>query len=322
MSTVTGAATVGGVRFPVSAQITLPTSAIQTRVGNILSNLSLQAGAYDAGLTQAQADTKFCQIVGRGLGGGQHLTITKKFWGNSNYSMTRNDLANYAAFGTTVIFALTPAFPVTLAEQSSLSSFLSAIKSLGFNASTAYIVLWQEPEVAGKLTAAEYQTMLEGYGPIVNNAGLPLVCDIGSGAGVSALQAYGNAAIAALNAGVKIAGLAQDFYGKTWAGGATLDTLMGLADASGIGFGVFESGCEPSNLSVTLCTTYLNYIGNKLVARKTAGKPTLGWLYYNGNNSPTGDGQTSPIGQDPSVAQPDFRIALYQKYYDALCGMS
>lgn len=318
MTLVTGIATVGGRAFPASAAITLPAQAAPVLVGNTLSNLSLQAGAYDAGLTQAQADTKFCQIVGRGLGGGQHLPITKKFWGPSNWNTARNDLVNYAKFGTTVIFGLTPAFPASVVEQNNLTAFLSTIKGMGFNASNAIIVLWQEPEVQGKLTAAQYQQMLQAYGPVVNQAGLPLVCDIGSGAGDAALHAYGSAAVASMGAGVKLAGLAQDFYGKTWAGGATLNTLIGLADANGLAYGVFESGCEPSLMSVAQCTAYLSYIGDTLVARKQAGKPGLGWLYYNGNTSPTGDGMTSPIGQDPSVAQPDFRIALWRKYYDLL----
>jgi hypothetical protein len=318
---VKGTVTVGAKIIPVSTSITLPGQPM-ILVGNTVPNLALQPGAYDAGLTQAQADTKFCQILGRGLGGAQHLAVTKKFWNQSDWSVTKNDLHNYVRFGTAVIFALWPAFPVGTAEQANLANFLSTIKSFGFGPSNCYIVLIQEPEVGTKITAANYQLMLEGYGPIVNNSGLPLVCDIGTGGGETALHSYGNAAIAAFRGGVQMAGLAQDFYAPQHIrNGATLNTLSGLADANGLAYGVFESGCVPSNFTVAQCTEYMNYIHDFMLARRSALKPCLPVLTYSGQRDATGAGDlTSPIGQDPSVTQPDFRIALWRRYWDDLHG--
>ena len=52
--------------------------------------------------------------------------------------------------------------------------------------------------------------------------------------------------------------------------------------------------------------------------RQRASKPNLPVLYYDGQCSTTGAGDlTSPIGQDPSVPPPDFRIALFQELWDA-----
>ena len=53
--------------------------------------------------------------------------------------------------------------------------------------------------------------------------------------------------------------------------------------------------------------------------RQQASLPNLPVLYYDGQCSPTGASDvTSPIGQDPSVPPPDFRIALFQELWDAI----
>jgi hypothetical protein len=53
-------------------------------------------------------------------------------------------------------------------------------------------------------------------------------------------------------------------------------------------------------------------------ARQQASKPNLPVLYYDGQCSAIGANDiTSPIGQDPSVPKPDFRIALFQALWDA-----
>jgi hypothetical protein len=291
-------------------------------MGNTIPNLAFQAGMYDAGRTQRASDTLFCNIVGRGIGGGQHLPITKKFWNQGDWSLTKNDLANYAAFGTTVIFAVWPASPASKSERANLASFLTGIKRIGFGAHNAFLVPWQEPE--SKVSPAEFQAGLEFYGPTITAAGFPLVADIGTGEGPTLMGDLGAAAIAAMNKGVQLAGLAQDFYAPQHiAHGATLDILAGLADSNRIPFGVFESGVVPSKFGVTASTDYLNYIGDFMSTRNQAGKRSLAWLYYDGQGQPTGAGDlTSPIGQDPSVAKPDFRAALWRGWYDKLCALS
>jgi hypothetical protein len=288
-------------------------------VGNTIPNQALKTGCYDAGLTQAEADTEFCQIVSRGLGNSTHLVITKKFWNTSNWSTSINDLANYASFGTIVIFCLKPAYPVTSADKTNLANFLTAIKGMGFTPSNSFIVLWQEPEnLSNNMTPSDYQAMLEYYGPTVNASGLPLVADIGSALGNTVTLEYGNAAINALNAGVSLKGLAQDIYMHSWLNGSTTDGLINLAASNHIGFGIFEHGCKPSDGEQN-CINFMNYIREQLLGVLAAGNIVLGALYYDGQCSSTGSGDlTSPIGQDPSTPSPDFRIPLFQQLYDDL----
>jgi hypothetical protein len=289
-------------------------------VGNTIPNQALGTGSYDEGLTQDQADTKFCQIVSRGIDGGQHLAVTKKFWNPSDWDTTENNLSNYASYGTQVIMALQPALPGTPTDRKSLVTFLAAIEGLGFNAGNCYIVLWQEPEVASKnISPTDFQNGLEYYGPKVASAGLPLVADLGSGAGTSAVSQYGSAAIAAYQAGCGLTGLAQDLYCPAYINqGVRLDTLANLADANNLPYGVFEHGCAPSQFTEARCTTFMNYIRTFMQTRQQASKPNLPVLYYDGQGSPTGENDvTSPIGQDPSTPSPDFRIALFQELWDA-----
>jgi hypothetical protein len=139
------------------------------------------------------------------------------------------------------------------------------------------------------------------------------------------LSRYGAAAIAAYQAGCGLTGLAQDLYAPAYFGkgdlaGVTLDDLATLADDNNLPFGVFEHGCAPSQFPdpVGQCTQYMTYIRMFMKARQQASKPNLPVLYYDGQCSATGANDiTSPIGQDPSVPQPDFRIALFQALWDA-----
>lgn len=324
MATLTLSATAHDTDSGLAAHTTRIFAVNSLLVGSTIPNLAMQPGAYDANLTQDQADTKFCQIVNRGIGSGSHLAVTKKFWNLSDYSLTKNNLAAYARYGTTVIFAMWPALPGTAAENAKLATFLAGVKKLGFSAANAFVVLWQEPEVASKnITAAMFQAGLQFYGPTVAAAGFPLVADIGSGAGLATLTSYGNAAVAALAAGAPVTGLAQDIYCPSYtAGGIRLTTLAGIANNAHLPYGVFEHGCVPSQFTVAQATAYLTHIHDFMLTRLQAGLPCLPVLYYDGQGSPTGKGDiTSPIGQDPSTPAPDFRIALFQRLYDDLCGL-
>src|SRR6266702_8009675 len=244
-------------------------------VGNTIPNHALQTGCYDAGLTQDQADTKFCQIVSRGIDGGQHLAVTKKFWNPSDWDTSKNNLSNYASYGTKVIMALQPVLPGSFADRFNLQNFLAEVKNnFGFNAGNCYIVLWQEPEVGSKnISPTDFQNGLQYYGPTVASAGLPLVADIGSGAGTSAISQYGNAAIAAYQAGCGLTGLAQDLYCSAYTNqGVRLNTLANLADANNLPFGVFEHGCAPSQFTKAQCTTFMNHVRNFMQTRQQAPK--------------------------------------------------
>jgi hypothetical protein len=293
-------------------------------VGNTIPNpQAFQTGCYDEGLTQDQADTMFCHIVSRGIGGGQHLAVTKKFWNPSDWDTSKNNLGNYASHGTKVIMALQPALPGTSTDKTNLKNFLATVKSnFGFNESNCYIVLWQEPEVPSKnISSADFQMGLQYYGPTVASQGLPLVADIGSARGNSIISQYGTAAIAAYQAGCGLTGLAQDLYCMTYINTnheVGLETLANIADTSNLPFGVFEHGCPPSQFTQAQCTTFMNYVRAFMQTRQQAPKPNLPVLYYDGLCSATGmNALSSPIGQDPSTPSPDFRIALFQQLWDA-----
>jgi hypothetical protein len=293
-------------------------------VGNTIPNQALQTSCYDAGLTQDQADTKFCQIVSRGIGssGDLHLAVTKKFWNPSDWDTSKNNLTNYASYGTQVIMALQPVLPGTSTDKTNLKNFLTTVtgRNFGFNAGNCYIVLWQEPEgVSKNISPTAFQNGLQYYGPTVASFGLPLVADIGSSLGTSIISQYGKAAIAAYQAGCGLTGLAQDLYCAAYTNqGVRLDNLANIADANTLRFGVFEHGCAPSQFTQAQCTTFMNHVRTFMQARQQAFKPNLPVLYYDGQCSPTGMSDiTSPIGQDPSTPSPDFRIALFQQLWGA-----
>src|SRR6266705_513059 len=105
---------------------------------------------YDAGKTQDQADNIFTGFVGRSIAGG-HLAVRKCFWNLSDWSTSKNNIANYATYGTAVVFALKPLFTPGLAlgsdftttgttaqknaataEKAKLANFLAALVTMGF----------------------------------------------------------------------------------------------------------------------------------------------------------------------------------------------
>ncbi len=142
-----------------------------------------------------------------------HLTVTKKFWNLSDWSLTKNNLQNYGTYGTQVIFALKPVAPpfgaITNTEKTNLTNFLNAIKAAPFNftAATAQILLYQEANNGNNFGAtgqANYAAMLAAYGPIVNAAGLPLMVSVGASAGIVSDNNFLTAALGV--AGVTIQG--------------------------------------------------------------------------------------------------------------------
>lgn len=323
-------------------------------VGGTIPNQALVTpGAYDYGLTQDQADAKMVSLTGRGMAGaGQHLTVTKKFWNVSDWNTGKNNIANYASYGTKVIFCLQPVITFGLpagsdftttgtaaqqaaaqADKTSLAGFLAAIKAMGFTATTAQVVLWQEPGNTNKgVSATDYGNMWKTYGPTVNAAALPAVINVNYTGRISHATDYANAALGLRGnpaTGVTFAGLAMDWYTNSFMAGNYLDStdangdsILGIAHAQALPFGLNEIGCNPSLYGQANCTAYFSgphgwatVMQNEL----QAGRAILDCIYYEGQTSATGAGDlSSPIGQDPSVTAPDFRIALYQAAFDSL----
>src|SRR5579859_182990 len=320
-------------------------------VGETVPTQALQPGCYDAGLTQDQADAVFATATSRS-GPNNHPAVTKKFWITSDWNTGKNNIANYAAYGTKVVFCLKPVVTSGLplgsdfttsgtasqiaaaqADKTSLASFLAAIKTMGFTAATAQIVLHQEPGNKSNLGAAgptqgpvDYNNMLRTYGPTVNAAGLPLVMNVNYTGQITNATSYANAGLAlrgytGSGTGATYAGICMDFYTNSWGAGLLLDTtdgngdsISGIANANGLPFGLNEFGCDPATFTQAQCITYLQYVLSFMAARLTAGKTNLDVIYYNGQCDATGAGDlTSPILQ-----KTDFRVPLYQQIFDTL----
>src|SRR6266568_4161948 len=171
---------------------------------------------YDAGKTQDQADNLFISMSGRSQGG--HLACTKKFWNLSDWSTGKNNIANYATYGTRVLFALKPLFTpglalgsdftttgttaqknAAIAEKAKLASFLASLVTMGFTAGTAQIVLWQEPNNTQNMGGSaqgriDYNNMLRTYGSTVTSTIFGLYCNVNYDGAVKNATDYANAA--------------------------------------------------------------------------------------------------------------------------------
>lgn len=324
--TLTASGTIASGNWAVSGITLLPLLSTSGLTGLVGSTTPIQAytvsGCYDfpSPGTQAGADNQFIAAVNRSSTSG-HLTKTKKFWNEGTYQQTGprgNDLANYISFGTKVMFALFPPhINYTAADQTALATFLTFIKSLGFNASNSEIVLWQEPEIGNKfgnpnqafpLGTAGFQAGMAFFGPTVLAAGLPLVLDVGLGGGEATNAAYINAGLAA--AGCTYTAIYCDYYFGAFSSGIRLATAAGIADAHNLPIGIGEMGChETDNYA-----NYFNYITGFFQARIAAGKRNADIAWYQGQCDLTGAGDlTAPI-----LTSTDPRVPFYQAMFDTL----
>jgi hypothetical protein len=269
---INGTAGAGGDVGLIGA--TIPTSAI------------VSSGCTDSyvphGSTQDQADNAFLSIVG----GGPHLTVTKKFWNTSDWSQTKNNVANYASYGTKVIFCLKPVFTpglplgsnftttgttaqknAAIADRNSLATFLTAMQALGFTAATGEVVLWQEPANSQNFThsgATDFNNMLRTYGPTVNASIFPLTVNVNFDANVTNATNFLNAALglrAQSGAGAvglpTITSFALDLYTNNAVGNGLLptttdsngDSFDNMAAAHGMIVSLNEIGCNPDSHS-------------------------------------------------------------------------
>lgn len=300
-----------------------PVTTTNSSVGCTVPPSSFNTGCYYAGLSQDAADNNFITAVGVSQGG--HLAVTKKFWNNSDYSLTKNNLANYVSYGTQVIICLRPACPgipapgggpITSAEKTKVTNFLNALVGMGFNSSNCVIFLYQEANngnnfgstgtQAQQITA--YTNMLAAYGPLVNASGLPLAISLGASQGDANCQAFANAAIGV--AGLTYTALSIDFYYGSFNSGFTLDATAAIADAHGLQYGLSEFGCHVTDNYAA----YFNYIITFFQTRIKNNKPNFSVNYYDGVCSATGAGDLT----SPMLTNADVRVPFYVTLFNTL----
>jgi len=326
-------------------------------VGGTVPAQSYGAGCYNSDLTGPtkfdQGDSRFLTVVGRGSAGNR-LTVTKKFWNPSDWSQTKNNMANYATYGTKVVVCLRPVITkglaggsdftlvgttaqknAAIADKASLATFLAFLTGLGFTAQTCQIVLEQEPGNADKgISSTDYGNDWKTYGPTVNASGFPAVINVNYTGVITRATDYANAALGLRGhpaTGVTFAGIAMDWYTNSYEGGNMLtttdangDSIISIADAHGLAFGVNEFGCVPAQFGMAQCKQYLtddpvNSLLAVMSGRLQAGKPNLDCIYYDGQCDANGAGDiTSPLGQDPTTGSPDPRVVNYQELFDTL----
>lgn len=321
--TLTASGTIASANWAVSGITLLPALTTSGLSGLVGSTTPIEAwsvsGCYDfpSPGTQVGADDQFIAAVNRSSDSG-HLTKTKKFWNEGVYQTTGtrgNDLANYLAFGTKVMFALFPPLSgYTAADQTALANFLTFVKSLGFNASNAEVVLYQEPETSNKFGGtggggpSAFQAAMAFFGPIVVASGLPMVLDVGLGGGETTNANYINAGLAA--AGCTYTAIYCDYYFGAFSGGIRLATAASIADSHGLPFGLGEFGCHLTDNYAG----YFNYITGFFQGRLAANKRNADLAWYQGQCSSTGAGDlTSPI-----LTSTDPRVPYYQAMFDTL----
>lgn len=303
-----------------STPVTTPVS----KVGFTVPPSSFQSGCYYAGLTQNQGDQGFISAVGVSQNG--FPAVTKKFWNDSDWSLTKNNLANYVTQGTQVIFCIRPSCPgipapgggaITNAEKTNLTNFLNGLIALGFNSTNCVIFIFQEANngknfgstgtLAQQLT--NWTNCLSAYGPIVNTSGLPLAISVGASQGDSNCQSYINAALGI--AGLTFTAVSVDYYYGSFKNGFTLDATAAIADAHSLEYGLSEFGCHvtPDDYN-----SYFNYIIGFFQARISAGKKNFSVNYYDGICSATGAGDLA----SPILTPTDPRVPLYVTLFNTL----
>jgi hypothetical protein len=236
------------------------------------------------GTSQDAADTAFVNIVGRG--NGTHLTVTKKFWNLSDWSQTKNNMANYFAHGTKVVVCVKPLFTpglalgsnftttgttaqknAAIAELAKLNTFLAWLTGLGFNATNCEMVCWQEPANSqnfGHGGGADFNNMLRTYGSAITAAGFPLCVNVNYDANVANATNFLNAALglrAFSGAGAVglpvVTSFALDLYTNNAIGNNLLPTTVdsngdsfdNMAAAHGMIVSLNEIGCNPDSHS-------------------------------------------------------------------------
>ena len=188
----------------------------------------------------------------------------------------------------------------------------------------------------------DFNNTLRTYGPTIIANGFPICINVNYDGAVANCTNFANAALglrAWSGPGAvglpAITTLAIDLYTNNAIGNGLLptttdsngDSFDNIAAAHGLIVSLNEFGCNPSTqsptpngyFSVAQCTTYFQDMQSYLEGVIQAGRQIGNAIYYESQCSAHGTGDiTSPIGLDPNVPTPDFRIPLYQTMFDSL----
>lgn len=227
-----------------------------------------------------------------------------------------------------------------IADKAALAAMLGAgpnsLGSLGFTANTAWIVLWQEPGNGSKgISPTDYGNMWKTYGPTVNASIYPAQINVNYTGQVHRATDYANAALGRRgnpSTGTTFISIAMDWYTNSWTQGLLLtstdangESILGIAHTVGLAFALNEVGCKPGGgVGTDTCKQYMgdnpvNSVLAVMEAEIQAGRPIGDVIYFDGLCTADGTGDiASPIGQDPTVTAPDFRIRYFQNWFDTL----
>jgi hypothetical protein len=213
--------------------------------------------------------------------------------------------------GVQALISFKPAITPSPADRTALSN---AVQLLHGNGLQAQVCLWQE--VGPKdMTAAQYKTYVEYYGPVIRPY-YPLVFDAPGSQGPAEWRAYdpGHA---------NVDGYAVDFYCPSYIKhGITLDTLASIAGDLPIGIweigNTTSAGFTPTPPEIT---KYLKYVTTFLSGRLAAGLPVGNVAWYNGPADAKQGGGNEIVGTHPNP-NAAVDITNYRNLYDAINGRS
>lgn len=301
-----GLVTAAGLTEVVRAATSTATQ-LRGLVGSTVPNSARQAGCYYAGLTPDQADARWEAAVGR------HMSVTKKYNETSVFptDLTVNNIDRYIARRVKVCISFKPSFsPLSAVDKKALDTTLALYKSKGLNAE---ITLWQEPGNAkNNLSPAQYQALVQYYGPTVRKYNFPLVANLN----------YADLKIANFTDYAKLVTdlvdkYAIDYYYNNFGAGHPLDPAATIADGAGLPFGIWEcstAGPDSGAPDHAAGMRYMNYLLSFMRGRLGAGRRNADVIWYDGDCS-----TTEPNGQPgPILTSSDYRVPLYQKLWDDL----
>jgi hypothetical protein len=274
------------------------------QAGNTLVGAYIKPAAFGSSVTysQAVADWISSSYTDR------PLPVRRLYYlgssGTDPWPVTFADdptLAVDVAAGRKVCMSFQPAFnPPTTSDLDSLNVFLTSCVDAGV---VADVCLWHEAaDATFDMSAAQFQTMIEFYGPSVS-AFYPLVyCE-------DAYNVQVNDALSYVPSGNYFQKYTADIYAGEYydSHSIRLTTFSAAADALGIPFGIWEYN-GGSNVSESESQAFFAYIQSYFQSRVTNGLPNADILLFNDNGPES----------TPYITPGDFRLPLYQSMFDNL----
>lgn len=224
------------------------------------------------------------------------------------------------AAGLRIYLCYKPAFnPPTATERTNLLASINAMKAActaaGTGATIAGVILWQEVNSGNDLTAAQYATVVNFYGPAITGAGYALGHCVTAGQATNWATYFSAGSFTAT-----ISFIAVDIYATAYNNGTRLDgnganniNTIAAAYAPPLSVGLFEmgstavTGVVPSNAVIA---AYLTYLQGFMVNRVIAGLTNVDCIWFDG----PGTGNCIFLGTD-------FRIPLLQTFINAITNV-